>query len=124
MQVMAHHRHETAQMVDGRAGEPAFACYAGDIDADIIAARRRNAKCKAQKGPLLGDNSKRVQQTPEPVQKKRTTVTDQPLVACSGVPGDIKPGAWTLRRMWARGTKAKCKGQGCRNTFKKGAPAA
>jgi hypothetical protein len=131
LQVMAHHRHETAKMVGRPAHLPAFASYAGDIEADISAARKCIARPNAQKGQP-GKQRKREEQTPATGQggrgtapKKRKTVVNASLAASSGVPGDIQPGVWTLRRMWARGaTKARCKGIGCNAKFFKGAPPA
>jgi hypothetical protein len=130
LQVMAHHCHETAQMVGRPAHLPAFASYAGDIEADISAARKCIAR-NAQKGQP-GKQRKREEQTPATGQggrgtapKKRKTVVDGSLAASSGVPDDIQPGVWTLRRMWARGAaKARCKGIGCNAKFFKGAPPA
>jgi len=131
LQVMAHHCHETAQMVGRPAHLPAFASYAGDIEADISAARKCIAR-NAQKGQPGKQRKREEQQTPATGQggrgtapKKRKTVVDGSLAASSGVPDDIQPGVWTLRRMWARGAaKARCKGIGCNAKFFKGAPSA
>jgi hypothetical protein len=132
LQVMAHHCRETAQMVGRPAHLPAFASYAGDIEADISAARKCIARPNAQKKGQPGKQRKREEQTPARGQagrrtapKKRKTVVDASLAASSGVPDDIQPGVWTLRRMWARGAaKARCKGIGCNAKFFKGAPSA
>ena len=35
-------------------------------------------------------------------------------------PSDIVLGEWSMRRLWARATNAKCYGQGCQNKFKAG----
>jgi hypothetical protein len=76
---MAHHCRETAQMVGRPAHLPAFASYAGDIEADISAARKCIARPNAQKKGQPGMQGKKKQ---EP--KKGKTVVNASLAASSG----------------------------------------
>ena len=87
-----------------------FERYNGNLDEAIQTA-------KAASGP---PKKKRKKTKAQPTQKEEGAAGGVSPQSCSNVPNDVVAEAWTLRRLWRRGGKACCMGQGCRRPIGKG----
>ena len=104
LQVMADHPSNVA--AGGDLPTKPFERYNGNLDGDIQTAKA------ASKPPTKKRKKAKAKDT-----QKEEGVSPQ---SCSNVPDDVLAEAWTLRRLWKRGSRACCMAEGCKQRIGKG----
>ena len=107
LQVMADHPSNVA--AGGDLPTKPFEPYDGNLDGAIKAAKAASAAPKKKR--------KKAKAAVGVSPKSCSNVSPK---SCSNVPDDVVAEAWSLRRLWQRGGRACCMGEGCKQPIGKG----
>ena len=110
LQVMADHPSNVA--AGGDLPTKPFEPYDGNLDGAIKAAKAASKPPKKKR-----KKAKEAKAAAGVSPKSCSNVSPK---SCSNVPDDVVAEAWSLRRLWQRGSRACCMGEGCQQPIGKG----